>query len=211
MANSAPVPAVFVHGLWMHATSWDNWTGLFNENGYQAIGPGWPGESDTAQGCRDNPGPIANRGIAEVTDHYAAVIAGLPSPPIVIGHSFGGLIAERLLGMGLARGGVVIAPAQFRGVHRLPLVQLETAWPVLGHPGKKSQAVPLTQDQFAHGFANCHAGHVLLRDPAHRPRPPVGRRLQGTVRAGSPAAAEGGGCRPCRTPGALERDDRPYR
>jgi non-heme chloroperoxidase len=154
MANSAPVPAVFVHGLWMHATSWDNWIGLFDENGYQAIAPGWPGESGTAQGCRDNPGPIANRGIAEVTDHYAAVIAGLPSPPVVIGHSFGGLIAERLLGMGLARGGVVIAPAQFRGVHRLPLVQLETAWPVLGHPSRKTQAVPLTQDQFAHDFAN---------------------------------------------------------
>ena len=154
MTSSVPVPVVLIHGLWLHASSWDNWMSLLTEHGYQPVAPGWPGEAATAQGCRDNPEPIANHGIAEITDHFAAVIKDLAAPPIVIGHSFGGLIAERLLGMGLARGGVVIAPAQFRGVRKLPLVQLETAWPILGHPGKKHGAVPLTQEQFADGFAN---------------------------------------------------------
>lgn len=154
MNSPIPIPVVLIHGLWLHASCWDNWVSLFDGSGYQAIAPGWPGEAATAQACRDDPDPSANHGIAEITDHYAAVISDLAAPPIVVGHSFGGLIAERLLGMGLARGGVVIAPAQFRGVRKLPLVQLETAWPVLGHPGKKHQAVPLTQEQFAHGFAN---------------------------------------------------------
>jgi len=149
-----PIPVVFIHGLWMHASTWDNWVSLFNSSGYQAIAPGWSGDSATAAQSRQNAGAIANRGIGEVTDHYAAIIAGLPSEPVAVGHSFGGLIAERLLGQGLARGGVVIAPAQFRGVRRLPFVQLKTAWPVLGHPGNKTRAVSQTPEQFHHGFAN---------------------------------------------------------
>jgi len=147
-------PIIFIHGLWLHASSWNNWVSLANDRGYRGIDPGWPGDANTAQACRDNPDPIANRGIGEVTGHFAKIIAGLEETPIVIGHSFGGLVAQRLLGMGLARGGVAIAPAQFRGVKRLPLVQLKTAWPVLSHPGNKVKAVSQTADQFARGFAN---------------------------------------------------------
>ncbi|QMU74320.1 alpha/beta hydrolase [Streptacidiphilus sp. P02-A3a] len=154
MTDSTPIPVVFIHGLWMHATSWDNWVELFNRQGYEAIAPGWPGDAPTAEETRVNAAAVANRGITEVTDHYAEIIRSLPAPPVVVGHSFGGLIAQKLLADGLARGGVAIAPAQFRGVKRLPLVQLRTAWPVLGHPGTRTQAVSQTADQFHHGFAN---------------------------------------------------------
>jgi len=154
MTTLTPIPVVFIHGLWMHASTWDNWVGLFNENGYQAVAPGWPGDGDTVAASRENPDAIANRGIAEVTEHYATIIKELPADPVVIGHSFGGLIAQRLLGMGIGRGGVAIAPAQFRGVYRLPLVQLKTAWPVLGHRSNRTKAVSQTADQFHKGFAN---------------------------------------------------------
>jgi non-heme chloroperoxidase len=150
----AAIPILFIHGLWMHASTWDSWVTLFNQSGYQAIAPGWPGDSATPAKTRQNAEAVANRGIGEITDHYARVVRGLPSEPIVIGHSFGGLIAERLLGQGLARGGVVIAPAQFRGVWRLPFVQLRTAWPVLGHPRNRRKAVSQTPEQFHRGFAN---------------------------------------------------------
>ena len=187
MPATTPVPVVFIHGLWLHATSWDNWVTLFAERGYQPIAPGWPGDAATAELTRENPDAVANRGIAEITDHFAAVIEGLPVPPIVIGHSFGGLIAERLLGMGLGRGGVALAPAQFHGVHRLPLVQLETAWPVLGHPGNKTKAVPLTQDQFAHGFANAvpreEADDLYLRYGIPSPALPLFEASAGALSA----------------------------
>jgi non-heme chloroperoxidase len=154
MTSSLPVPVVLIHGLWLHASSWDNWVSLLTEHGYQPVAPGWPGDSPTAEQTRENPDPTAGHGIAEITDHYARIIAALPTAPIIIGHSFGGLIAERLMGEGLGRGGVAIAPAQFHGVHRLPLAQLESAWPVLRHPSSRTQAVPLTRDQFAGNFAN---------------------------------------------------------
>jgi non-heme chloroperoxidase len=154
MTTSAPVPVVLIHGLWLHASSWDNWVSLLEERGYRPVAPGWPGDSATPERTRENPDPTANHGIAEITDHYAAVIAALPAAPVIIGHSFGGLITERLLGLGLGRAGVAIAPAQFHGVHRLPVAQLESAWPVLGHPSSRTRAVPLTRDQFAGNFAN---------------------------------------------------------
>jgi len=154
MTDATRVPVVFVHGLWMHPSSWDGWVELAEEKGYHGLAPGWPGDAETTQASRENPGPLANHGIAEITEHYAAVIRELPQVPIVIGHSFGGLIAQRLLGLGLARGGVVLSPAQFRGNRKLPLAQLQSGFPVLGNPANKKKAVLLTQAQFHKGFAN---------------------------------------------------------
>ncbi|MGH3303784.1 MAG: alpha/beta hydrolase [Streptosporangiaceae bacterium] len=96
-------PAVFVHGLWLHASSWDPWLELFQEAGYAATAPGWPGDADAVDEARRDPGRVAGKGIDEVVDHYARIIRGLEAPPVVVGHSFGGLIAQRLLGQDLGR------------------------------------------------------------------------------------------------------------
>jgi non-heme chloroperoxidase len=147
-------PVVFVHGLWMHATSWGPWVELFNERGYASVAPGWPGDSETVEATRANPGALNNRGIAEITDHYAQIIAALPAKPVLIGHSFGGLIVERLLGQGHGRGAVAISPAQFKGILGLPLPQLESAFPILSHPGLRKKTWSHTKDSYAKSFAN---------------------------------------------------------
>jgi pimeloyl-ACP methyl ester carboxylesterase len=82
-------PVVFIHGLWLHAASWAPWQERFREAGYEASAPGWPGDADTVEATRANPDGVANHGIDDVTDHYASFIDGLPSQPILIGHSFG--------------------------------------------------------------------------------------------------------------------------
>ena len=88
-------PAVFIHGLWLHASSWGQWLELFQEAGYAPTAPGWPGDLDTVEESRRDPGQVAGKGIDDVVDHYAGIIRGLEAPPVVIGHSFGGLIAGR--------------------------------------------------------------------------------------------------------------------
>src|SRR5260370_7130282 len=91
-------PVVFVHGLWLHASSWGPWAEVFRESGYEPLTPGWPGIPDTVEEARNNPGQAAGKGIDDIVEHYAQVIAGLDARPVVVGHSFGGLIPHPLLG-----------------------------------------------------------------------------------------------------------------
>ncbi len=147
-------PIVFVHGLWLHADSWKPWIELFRAAGYDPIAPGWPGEPATAAEANANPAQLANVGIDDVVAHYAKIIRGLPEKPIVIGHSFGGLVAQKLLGMGLASAAIALDPAQIRGVLPLPLAQLKSAFPVLGNPFNYKKAISQTPKQFFFGFGN---------------------------------------------------------
>ncbi len=147
-------PVVFIHGLWLHATSWNPWLELFREAGYTPLAPGWPGEPDTVAEARRHPESVANIGINDVTGHYADIIDGLDAPPVIIGHSFGGLVAEKLLGQGVGAAAVAIDPAQIKGVLPLPLAQLRAGLPALGNPGNLHKAVSLTQKEFRFGFGN---------------------------------------------------------
>ncbi len=147
-------PVVFVHGLWLHAESWGAWVDLFREAGYEPSAPGWPGESDTVEATRANPGPIAGHGIEDVVGHYAEHIAGLGAKPIVIGHSFGGLVVQRLLGQDLASAAVAIDPAPIKGIVFLPPSALRVASIALRNPGNRKKTVALTQKQFRYGFGN---------------------------------------------------------
>ena len=145
---------VFVHGLWIHSSSWLPWMEFFNQQGYTTINPGWPGDSATVAECRANANAIANRGVSEIVDSYAKIFSTLSEPPIVIGHSFGGLITQVLLGRGLATAGVAIDPAPMKGVWQLPFSALKASFPVLGNPLNLKKAVSLSFGQFRYGFAN---------------------------------------------------------
>jgi pimeloyl-ACP methyl ester carboxylesterase len=146
--------AVFVHGLWLLPSSWDRWAQRFEENGYAAVTPGWPDDPDTVEEAKEHPEVFANKTIGEVADHFANVIATLGKQPVVIGHSFGGLLAQILAGRGLAHATVAISPAPFRGVLPLPISALRASSPVLSNPLNRHRAVPLTYDQFRFSFGN---------------------------------------------------------
>jgi non-heme chloroperoxidase len=145
---------VFIHGLWIHTSAWQPWMQFFNEHGYETLNPAWPGDAATVAESRANPQSIANRGVTEVADSYAKVIASLPEPPIVIGHSFGGLLAQIILGRGIAAAGIAIDPAPIKGVWQLPLSALKASFPVLGNPFNLKKAISLSFEQFKYGFAN---------------------------------------------------------
>src|SRR6202043_705702 len=120
-------PVLFVHGLWLHATSWSPWLDLFREAGYDATAPGGPGDPDTVAEARGHPESIAGHGIDDVVGHYAEIIGGLDAKPILIGHSFGGTIVEKLLGQNLAAAAVAIDAAPIKGVLPLPISSLRSA------------------------------------------------------------------------------------
>lgn len=147
-------PAVFIHGQWLHATSWEPWLDLFRDAGYDPIAPGWPNEPATVEEARKEPDRVANIGIAEITAHFHKIIDSLDASPVIIGHSFGGLITQKLLGQGAGVAGVAIDPAQIKGVLQLPPAQIRAAWPALGNPANLRKAVSLSRKQFRFGFGN---------------------------------------------------------
>jgi non-heme chloroperoxidase len=147
-------PVVFVHGLWLLPSSWDRWATFFEAAGYTALTPGWPDDPETVDEANAHPEVFAHKTVGQVADHFAAVIGGLDRKPAVVGHSFGGLLAQILAGRGLAKVSVAIDPAPFRGVLPLPISALRSASPVLTNPLNRGRAVPLSYEQFRYAFAN---------------------------------------------------------
>lgn len=185
-------PVIFIHGLWLAAGSWARWAALFEEAGYVALAPPWPGEAG-------DPGPET---IGRVAGHFTRVVEGLTSRPAVVGHSFGGLIAQILAGRGLSAATAAIGPAPFRGVLPLPLSALRSAWPVLKNPADPGRQVSLTAEEFRYAFANAvsaEEGEALYRAHAiPAPGRPVFQAAAANLNPWSEARVESRA--PCRGP-----------
>jgi pimeloyl-ACP methyl ester carboxylesterase len=154
-ANASGVtPVVFVHGLWLLPSSWDAWANTFEEAGYTALTPGWPDDPATVADAKANPDAFAGKSVGRVADHLDAVVRRLSEKPVIVGHSFGGLLTQILAGRGLAAASVAISPAPFRGVLPLPVSALRASQPVLANPANRKRAVALTYEQFRYAFAN---------------------------------------------------------
>ncbi len=152
--TSGRTPVVFIHGLWVLASSWANWAALFEEAGYAPVTPIWPGDPETVEEARANPSALAKNTLKGIADHTAEVIASLEKKPAVMGHSTGGLLAQLIADRGLSAATVAIDPGPFRGVLPLPISALRSALPVLKNPLNRGRAVTLTLDQFNYGWAN---------------------------------------------------------
>jgi non-heme chloroperoxidase len=147
-------PVVFIHGLWLLPSSWDRWAEVFEAAGYAPLTPGWPDDPETVAEANADPEVFAHKTVGQVADHFEEVIRQLTKKPAVIGHSFGGLLAQIVAGRGLAAVTVAVDPAPFRGVLPLPISALKSSRPVLGNPANRNHAVPLTYEQFRFAFAN---------------------------------------------------------
>lgn len=144
----------FVHGLWLLSSSWKRWRTRFEERGYATIAPSWPDDPDTVEEARRDPSVFAHKMIGVVTDHYLDALSRLEHKPGLVGHSFGGLIAQKLAGEGAATATVAIDPAPYRGVLPVPWSALKSGAPVLGNPANAGRAVSLTFAQFSYAWAN---------------------------------------------------------
>jgi pimeloyl-ACP methyl ester carboxylesterase len=151
---SGLVPVVFVHGLWLLASSWERWAELFEASGFVALTPGWPDDPESVAEAKAHPELLAGKRINDIAAHHEDVVRRLRVRPAIIGHSFGGLLAQILAGRGLSAATVAIDPAPFRGVLPLPLSAIKSAWPALKNPANWRRAVPLTYAEFRFGFAN---------------------------------------------------------
>jgi alpha-beta hydrolase superfamily lysophospholipase len=149
-----PDTIVLIHGLWMTPLSWEHWVTRYSAQGYKVIASAWPGLDGDIDALRRDPSPIASLGINEIVEHYENIIRGLDKPPIIMGHSFGGLMTQILLDRGLGAAGVAIATAPVKGIVLLPFSTLKVSFPALSNPANNHRAVPLTLEQFHYAFTN---------------------------------------------------------
>src|SRR5215212_1599407 len=151
------IPMLLIHGAWLSARSWDTFADYFGKRGFAVSVPEWPRKQGDVEALREDADALAGLGLDEIVDHYEALIRELDQPPVLIGHSFGGLIVELLLDRGLGRAGVALSPAPPKGILVLPFSSLKAASPALAHPSKRRGIVTLTLEEFTYGFVNTFA------------------------------------------------------
>ncbi|MBV9337772.1 MAG: alpha/beta fold hydrolase [Solirubrobacterales bacterium] len=148
------IPLMLIHGAWLSARSWDNYADYFAKRGFDVSAPEWPRKEGDVEQMRATAEASAGLGVQEIVEHYAQLIRGLDQPPVLIGHSYGGLFVELLLDRGLGRAGVALSPAPPKGIRVLPLSTLKAAAPALTHPSRWHGVVTLTQEEFTYAFVN---------------------------------------------------------
>jgi pimeloyl-ACP methyl ester carboxylesterase len=151
---SKPNTIVLIHGLWMTPLSWENWIKRYTDQGYNVIAPSWPHMGGTIDEIRANPDALAGLSVEEIVGHYDGIIRNLDEPPIIMGHSFGGLFAQILIDRGLGAAGVAIASAPVKGILLLPFSTLRVSFPALSNPFNTNKAAALTPEQFHYAFGN---------------------------------------------------------
>jgi len=144
---------VLIHGLWMTPLSWEYWANHYTERGYSVYAPSWPGMERDVRALRREPESYADIGFKQIVDHYEKLVIDLEHAPILIGHSFGGLVVQALLDRGLGCCGVAIASAPIKGIWTLPYSTMRVVTPqLLTMPGHRCAA--LTPAQFHYAFMN---------------------------------------------------------
>ncbi len=148
------IPLLLIHGAWLSTRSWENYADYFDRKGYAVSAPEWPRKHGDVEQMRETSGDSAGLGVTEIVDHYADLIAELAEPPVIVGHSYGGLVTELLLDRGLGQAGVAMSPAPPKGILALPFSTLKAGAPALAHPGKWHGVVTLSLEEFTYGFVN---------------------------------------------------------
>src|SRR5262245_26975312 len=183
----AKPPIVLIHGLWMTPRSWEHFAERYTAAGHEVHAPAWPGLEGDVEAIRADPSPLTSVTIGRIVDHYAEIIGGLDAPPIIMGHSFGGLFMQLLVDRGLGAAAVGLSAAQPRGVPKLPLSTIKSGSRILRNPLNRNRAVEYTFEDFQYTMTNTlspeeskpyyeryaipGAGHILFEGAAAQLNP----------------------------------------
>jgi pimeloyl-ACP methyl ester carboxylesterase len=153
-ARNGQIPLMLIHGAWLSARSWENYSDYFVKRGFAVSAPEWPRKHGDVEELREDAEQSAGLGVGEIVDHYEALVRASDEPPVLVGHSYGGLFVELLLDRGVGRAGVAMSPAPPKGILVLPFSTLKAAAPALAHPSKWHGVVTLTPEEFTYAFVN---------------------------------------------------------
>ena len=146
---------VFIHGAWMTPLCWEKFIPFFEAKGFRCLAPAWPYDERPIAELRASPTPeFAKLGILEIVAHYEKMIRVLPEPPILVGHSFGGLYVQMLLDKGLGAAGVAIDSAPPKGVLSIYWSVIKCISWILRTPGGQHKALSIPFKEFKYAFVH---------------------------------------------------------
>ena len=151
--NSKTKTIILIHGLWTTPRIWHLFRDYYEERGHRVFTPIWPRMKGEVEEIRRDPSALAGLGLLEIADEHDKFIRTLEEPPIIVGHSIGGLITQMLLDRGLGSVGVCIAGAAPKGMFGLPFSVAKAGYPVLSNPFNYDRNVVLAFGQFRRLFA----------------------------------------------------------
>jgi pimeloyl-ACP methyl ester carboxylesterase len=156
MSNNQTTPdtIVLIHGFWVTPRSWEQWIERYESRGYRVIAPAYPGFEVEVEALNADPTPIENLKVEQVIEHLEGVVGEIETPPILMGHSAGGVFTQLLLDRGYGSAGVAINSAPTEGVKVVPLSQIKSTFPVLRNPANRHKAVGFTFEQWRYAFTN---------------------------------------------------------
>ena len=155
-----PDTIVLIHGFWVTPRSWEEWITHFEGRGFKVLAPAYPGFDVEVEALRADPSPIEALEVPAIIERLEGIVGGLDRPPVLIGHSAGGVFTQILLDHGFGAAGVAINSAPTEGVKRVPLSQLKATFPVLKNPANRHKAVGFTLEQWHYAFTNTFTDEV---------------------------------------------------
>jgi len=151
---STPDTIVLIHGFWVTPRSWEHWKTHYENKGYTVLAPAYPGFEVEVEALNADPTPIEEVTVPQIVGRLEEIVGGLDKPPILIGHSAGGVFTQVLLDHGFGVAGVAINSAPTEGVQVIPLSQLRSTFPVLKNPANRHRAVGFSLEQWTYAFTN---------------------------------------------------------
>ena len=170
--RTAPNTIVLVHGFWVTPRSWEKWVERYEGKGYRVLTPAYPGFEVEVEALREDPSPIETLTFPAIVEHIGGIIDELDSPPIIIGHSAGGVLTQILLDHGYGAAGVAIDSVPAEGIKVVPVSQIRSLFPILSHPSSRHKAMGFTTEQFHYAFTNTLAGRNPTRSTNATTSPP---------------------------------------
>lgn len=149
-----PDTIVLVHGFWVTPRSWEKWIARYQAQGFNVLAPAYPGFEVEVEALNADPTPIEQLTVAQIIESLETLIKGLATPPIIMGHSAGGVFTQILLDHGYGAAGVAINSAPTEGVKIIPLSQIKATFPVLKNPANRHRAVGLDYEHWRYAFTN---------------------------------------------------------
>jgi pimeloyl-ACP methyl ester carboxylesterase len=152
--STTPDTIVLIHGFWVTPRSWEHWISRYEARGYRVIAPAYPGFEVEVEALNADPSPIVDLTVPQVLEHLESVVGELDPPPILMGHSAGGVFVQLLMDRGYGAAGVAINSAPPEGIPVVPLSQIKSTFSVLRNPANRHKAVGFTHDQWHYAFTN---------------------------------------------------------